>query len=91
MGGDTIGKVIDLTGGTSPVKWFVIVGYGRSDHILCCYVGDDELYEGAQWAVSLETSTIDRVPELIVQAKHQLAREMAVRASMEQPQSESRT
>ena len=85
------GKVIDLTGGTSLIKWFILVDYNHSDELLCRYVGDDARYDGAQWAISIGTSIIDRLQPLIEKAKRQLAREMAIRSSMERPQSEGRT
>ena len=85
-------KVIDLTDRTGGSIWWLIrISNHRSDRIRHSYVGDDVKFEGAQWGVVIDASTIDRIPSLIEEAKRQLSREIAIRASTERPRFEGRT
>ena len=66
-----MGKIINLTGRTAPVRWTIEVG-DCEDYVRCHYI--DESVRGAHWKVFIMAPTVDRVQELIEEAKLQLNR-----------------
>ena len=74
-----MGKVIDLTAKDTPIWWSIRAGcpFDDGERIQCDYVGDDKDFRGAQWAIVVRASSIDRVQELVEAAKLLLARSMA--------------
>lgn len=77
-----MGKVIDLTTGDTKIWWRVVAGClsDGNEKIQCDYVGDDEDFRGAQWSVCIRASTVDRIYELIEEAKLRLNRCIAANA-----------